>query len=104
MKTELEYFRPVLEAGLDSVELRHGFTRHIQLCVPAGGLQVPFEMHAPSFSKNRAQSGRGRGVEAAPMQEILCQQKLFQLSEALFKKPKGALDRGGSRHINSGCS
>ena len=44
----------VLEAAIDRVELREGLARHAQLCVAAGGLQLPFKLHGSLFSNYRA--------------------------------------------------
>jgi hypothetical protein len=55
MQAKLEHFRPILEARLNRIKLGQGFAPHAQLCVAAGGLQLPFELHDSLFSKNRAQ-------------------------------------------------
>jgi hypothetical protein len=54
MKAQLKHLRAVLKAGGNGVELRERFSRHPQLCVAAGGLQLPFKLHGCLFSKYRA--------------------------------------------------
>ena len=54
MKAKLKHLRAILKAGRNRVELRERFPRHAQLCVAAGGLQLPFKLHGSLFSKSRA--------------------------------------------------
>jgi hypothetical protein len=56
MQAELEHLRPILVARLDRIKLGEGFAPHAQLCVAAGRLQLPFELHA-SYLANTAPKG-----------------------------------------------
>jgi hypothetical protein len=55
VKAEVKHLRAVLKASRNRVELRERFSRHAQLCVAAGGLQLPFKLHGCLFSNSRAQ-------------------------------------------------
>jgi hypothetical protein len=59
MQTQLEDLGTVLVSALDSVEFGERLARHAQLCVAAGGLQLPFKLHGFLFSKSLA---KARGV------------------------------------------
>src|SRR5450631_66518 len=54
MKPKLKHLRAILKARRNRVELCERFPRHAQLCVAAGGLQLPFKLHSSLFSKYRA--------------------------------------------------
>jgi hypothetical protein len=54
METKLKNFRALLITLFDGVEFRERLACHAQLCVPAGGLQLPFELHGFLFSKSLA--------------------------------------------------
>ena len=45
MKAKLKHLGAILKARWNRVEFRERFSRHAQLCVAAGGLQVPFKLH-----------------------------------------------------------
>ena len=53
MKPKLKHLRAILKAGGNRIEFRERFARHAQLCVAAGGLQLPFELHG-SYLANPA--------------------------------------------------
>jgi hypothetical protein len=59
MKPELQDFRAALETLIDGVEFGERLARHAQLCVAAGGLQLPFKLHALIFSTSLAKAGPG---------------------------------------------
>ena len=54
MKAKLKDFGAVLVAFVDSVQFRERLAGHAKLCVAAGGLQLPFELHGSLFSKSLA--------------------------------------------------
>ena len=54
VKAKLKHLGAILKARRNRVELCERFARHAQLCVAAGGLQLPFKLHGPLFSKYRA--------------------------------------------------
>ena len=45
MEAKLKDFGAGLVALVDRVELGERLARHAQLCVAAGGLQLPFKLH-----------------------------------------------------------
>jgi hypothetical protein len=51
MEAKMQHLRAILKARRNSVELCERFSRHAQLCVAAGGLQLPFKLHGSLFSK-----------------------------------------------------
>lgn len=48
MEAQLQHLGTVLEARFNRVKFRERLARHAQFCVSAGGLHVPFELHASS--------------------------------------------------------
>ena len=54
METKLKDFGTVLMAFVDRVEFGERLACHAELCVAAGGLQLPFELHGFLFSKSLA--------------------------------------------------
>src|SRR3954470_11441732 len=50
MEPKLEDFGPVLVALIDSIELGERLAGHTELCVAAGRLQLPFELHGEMLS------------------------------------------------------
>ena len=54
MEAELKNFRAVLVTLVDGVEFGERLACHAELCVAAGGLQLPFELHGFLFSKSLA--------------------------------------------------
>src|SRR5205085_10015505 len=59
METELKNFRAVLVTLVDGVEFGERLACHAELCVAAGGLQLPFELHGFLFSKSLAMGMAG---------------------------------------------
>ena len=59
MKPKLKHLRAILKAGGNRIQLRERFARHAQLCVAAGGLQLPFELHG-SYLANPAPTAEFR--------------------------------------------
>ena len=57
MEAKLKHLGAILKARSNRVEFGERLARHAQLCVAAGGLQLPFELHGSLFSKYRAQRG-----------------------------------------------
>src|ERR1700719_3440629 len=53
-EAKLKDFRAVLEALIDGVEFGERLACHAQLCVAAGGLQLPFKLHDSLFSTSLA--------------------------------------------------
>jgi hypothetical protein len=49
MEPELKDFGAGLVALVDGVEFGERLARHAELCVAAGGLQLPFKLHASLF-------------------------------------------------------
>jgi hypothetical protein len=58
MEAELKDFGAVLITLLDRVEFGERLARHAQLCVAAGGLQLPFKLHPTLFSTSLAKGCR----------------------------------------------
>jgi hypothetical protein len=58
MEPELKDFGPLLITLFDRVELGERLACHAQLCVAAGGLQLPFKLHG-SLLANRLPDGFG---------------------------------------------
>jgi hypothetical protein len=54
MEPELKDFGAGLVALVDGVEFGERLARHAQLCVAAGGLQLPFKLHGSLFSTSLA--------------------------------------------------
>jgi hypothetical protein len=54
MQAQLKDFGAVLIPLIDRVELGERLAYHAQLCVAAGGLQLPFELHGFLLSKSLA--------------------------------------------------
>ena len=57
MKAKLKHFRAILKARRNRVELRERFSRHAQLGVAAGGLQMPFKLHPPCLANTAPAAG-----------------------------------------------
>src|SRR5947208_3893773 len=64
MEPELKDFRAILIALVDGVEFGERLAGHAQLCVAAGGLQLPFKLHA-FFLAHRLPGGVVRLAQAA---------------------------------------
>ena len=45
VKPKLKHFGAILEARINGVQFRDRLAAHAQLCVAAGGLQLPFKLH-----------------------------------------------------------
>jgi hypothetical protein len=54
MQAKVQNFGPVLVAFINGIELGEGLACHAQLCVAAGGLQLPFKLHGIVFSTSLA--------------------------------------------------
>ena len=54
MKAKLKNLRAILIARSNGVEFGERLARHAQLCVAAGGLQLPFKLHGSLFSRSLA--------------------------------------------------
>jgi hypothetical protein len=54
VQAKLKDLGAVLVAFVDGVEFGKGLACHAQLCVAAGGLQLPFELHGSLFSTSLA--------------------------------------------------
>jgi hypothetical protein len=59
VQTKLEDFRAVLITFVDGVEFGERLACHAQLCVAAGGLQLPFKLHSFVFSTSLAKAVAG---------------------------------------------
>jgi hypothetical protein len=66
MEPKLQDFRAVLVALVDGVKFGERLARHAQLCVAAGGLQLPFKLHGFLFSKWLATRGGGSTCSRGP--------------------------------------
>jgi hypothetical protein len=60
MEPKLKDFRAVLIARFDGIEFVERLARHAQLCVAAGGLQLPFKLHPSLFSRSLAKGAWAR--------------------------------------------
>jgi hypothetical protein len=59
MEAELKNFGALLVTFIDGVEFGERLACHAELCVSAGGLQLPFKLHGSLFSKSLAMGSWG---------------------------------------------
>ena len=69
MEAELEHLGSILEARLNRIQLREGFACHAKLCVAAGCLQLPFELHASYLANTAPKGGDYLTSRGLPCQE-----------------------------------
>ena len=54
MEAQLQDFRAILQARLDRIQFRDRLAEHPELCVSAGGLHMPIEIHGFLISMSLA--------------------------------------------------